>query len=228
MGKKHLKRLNAPKSWNILKKEGVFTTRSYPGRNQKKFAMPISLFFKNIVKLANTTKEVKKMLHREQILVDGKRVQDLKNPVEFMDLINIPTLKKTYRLTLDDHGKLVPMEVNEKEKNLKICKIIGKTKLKKGKTQLNLNDARNITIDKDEYKVGDSIVIEVPSHKIKGHFKLEQGATVILMGGKYIGHKGKIEAIEGDKVRYKSEKESSLTLKKYAFVVGKEKPAIEI
>ena len=181
-----------------------------------------------MVKLAHTTKEVKKMLHGEEVLVDGKRVRDVKNPVEFMDIITLPSTKAAYRICLDSHGRLVSKPVDEKEQNMKLCRIIGKTKIKGGKTQLNLNDARNILVDKEEYKVGDSLLIEVPSQKIQQHFALKVGAPVILIGGKHVGKIVMIESVEGDNVKYKGEKESSLTLKKYAFVVGKEKPAIAL
>ena len=228
MSQKHLKRLNAPTSWPILRKAGTFITRNYPSRNQKKLALPISLFFKNILKIAQTTKEVKKILLTEGILIDGKNIQKIKNSVEFMDLVHIPAQKTTYRITLDDHGRLTAIKVQDKEQHLKICKIIGKQIVKGGKLQLNLNDARNVLVDKDDYTVGDSILLEVPAQKIQKSFKFEKGASIILIGGKHAGHKGQISTIEGEAVQYTHDGAAFLTLKKYVFVVGQEKPAITL
>lgn len=228
MGKKHLKRLNTPNTWNILRKEGSYVTRSYPGRNNKKLSVPLSVFFKDIVGLAHTTKEVRQLLHKEEVLVDGKRVEDVKNPVEFMDVVTLPSIKSSFRLTLDNHGRLTHVAVKDAEKGVKLSRIIGKTSIKGNKIQINLSDARNIIVDKNDYQVGDSLLIEVPTQKIQQHFKLEKGVPVILMGGKHAGQKGVVEEIDGNKIRYKGERKSSLTLKKYAFAVGKDKPAIEL
>lgn len=168
------------------------------------------------------------MLQTEEVLVDGKRVRDIKNPVEFMDLIHLPALKATYRISLDNHGRLIHIPVKDKERHVKICRIIGKTKVKGGKIQLNLNDARNVLVEKDAYKMGDSVLLEVPSQKILQHFKLEKGAAVLLVGGKHAGQTGTLDAIEGDKISYTRDGETALTLKKYVFIIGKEKPGIAL
>ena len=94
--------------------------------------------------------------------------------------------------------------------------------------KLNLSGNKNVLIDKDDYKVGDTVLLELPSQKISLHLKFEKGAMIFLTGGKHMGAKGVIESIEGNKVLYKDGKTTVETLKKYAFVIGKEKESITI
>ena len=146
-----------------------------------------------------------------------------------MDVVSFPSTKEAYRIIFNKQGKLSSIKIDGKEASQKICKIVGKTPIKGGKIQLNLFDSRNIIIDKNDYSVGDSLLIEVPSQKIISHFKLEKGASIILTAGKHISMEGKIENSDGEKIIFKNkDNESTTTSKKYAFVVGKEKAAIKV
>lgn len=228
MVKNHLKRLATPKTWNINKKLTRFITRPKPGAHPLSLSQPISIFLKD-AKLVRTTKEAKKLLYNHVVLVDGRRVKDSRFPVGIMDVVSIPSTKQNYRIVFNPKGKLDAIEIDAKENNVKISKITGKSMIKGGKTQLNLSDSRNIIVEKDNYKVGDCLLIEVPSQKIKEHLKLEKGSFVILTSGKHIASRGNIEESEKDSITYKSEHGNvRKTMKEYALVVGKEKPIIKI
>ena len=228
MAKNHLKRLAAPKTWPIPRKENVFITRPNPGAHKMLFGMPLSVVMTDLIKCANTKKEVKSILYNKNILVDGKRRKDDKFIAGLMDTISIKDIDEYYRIILDKKGKIAAVKIDEKEASVKLSKIIGKTMLKKGLIQLNLIDGRNITAKKDDYKAGDTLVLSMPEQKIDGHLKLESGMIAYLIGGKYMGDIGVIEAIEGSKIKIKSEKGIYETAKHYAFVVGKEKPVIAL
>ena len=177
------------------------------------------------MKVAQTSKEVKLILHNQEVLVDGKLVKDHRFIVGFMDVLTIPG-EGSYRVTLDELGglQLVP----SKDVGVKLCKIAGKS-LIKGKMQINLNDGRNVLVDKDTYKVGDSVLIELPSQKLKDHVALAKGAQVILTAGKHIGKLGVVEAIEGRGMTLKLITGDVVqTRKAYAFAVGKDKPLVEL
>ena len=88
-------------------------------------------------------------------------------------------------------------------------------------------DGKNIIVDKEVYKVGDTIIIA--DGKIKRHARLEKGALIYLIGGKHIGEVGHVEDIIQNKIIYKDEKGDLVeTLKKYAFVVGDSKPLVSL
>lgn len=226
MTKNHLKSLNAPITWSILRKSKVFVTRPYPGQSSMSLGMPLSLIIRDCLKLATTQKEVKYLLHQKEVLVNNRIVCEPKHIAGFMDVISIPKLKKNYRGMLNDKEKLTFGEIPEQEKDKKLCKIIGKTSYK-GKTQLNLYDGRNIIVDKDTFAVGDSVLISLPAPKILDHFKVEKHAYIILIGGKHAGQKGVIEHVDHQTLHYKrTGGDTYQTDKKYAFVVGKNKEAL--
>lgn len=227
MVKRHLKRLAIPESWDIKKKKQKFVTRPMPGVHSFELGMPLNLIIRDLLKYAKTNDEVKKILNNKEILVDSKRRKDYRFITGFMDAISIPKLKKNYRIILNKKGKLFLLAITEQEAKIKICKIVGK-KLIKGKTQLNLFDSRNILVDKDNYKVGDSIIIEVPNQKIKEHLKLEKGVFVFVTGGKNIGTIGILEDIMGRKIICKHNEFIFEVPFDYIFVVGKNKPLIRL
>lgn len=229
MIKRHLKRLAVPKSWDIKRKGITFITRPKPGAHSYEEGLPITLVLKDMLKYAHTTHEVKKLLINKSILVDGTRRKDHRFIIGLMDVISIPELKEYYRILVNEKGKLILVKIDEKEAKLKPCKITGK-KLVKKKMQLNLFDGRNILVDKkNDYKTGDTIVIEIPSQKIVQHIKLERNAFLFITLGKKVGNVGKAENISQKEITFKSESGEIIeTRKKYVFVIGKEKPVIRL
>ena len=227
MVKNHIKRLAAPKTWSIKRKENKWITKPNPGAHSKDMGMALSTVIKYILGIAGTSKETTRMLYHKEVFVDMKPRKDLKHNTGLFDIITLPKIKKSYRIIIGENKRLGIIEIDEKESNLKLTKITGKS-LVKGKTQLNCSDSRNITAEKDEYKTGDSLLIDLPGQNIKQHIKLEKGSMILLTGGKHMGEHGKLESIEGRNIVYKSPKGTFQTLKRYAFAVGKEKPTIKI
>lgn len=228
MSEGYLKRYVAPKSWTLLRKTTKYVIKSNPGAHSMNMSMPIALWIRQLG-YAKTAREIKKILRTKEILVDKKRVKESKFPVGFMDVLSIPTTKEKYRIALDCKGKLKLLPItNEAEENVKICRIDRKTKVKGGKNQLNMSGNRNLLIEKDDYRVGDSLLLDLPSQKILRHLKLEPGALIFVTGGTRVGNKGIVEKIEKSKITYATEGEKRLTLKDYAFVIGKDKEEVNI
>lgn len=227
MAKNHLKTIAAPQTWPIERKNKVFTLKPMPGTHSLKNCLTLSFLLTDILTIANTKKEVKFLLNNKEVLVDGKKRKERDFPVGLFDVISIKDIKKNFRITLDKKGKLHFIEVDDKDASIKVCKITGKT-LVAGKTQLNLYDGRNILINKPDHLVGDSLVIDLTENKVKGSLKLEKGNTIFLIGGKNPGNIGQVEDVIGNKIIYKKDDKVFETLKKFAFVVGKEKPVIKL
>ncbi len=218
----HLKRLTAPESWGIHKKVNQWVTRPSPGPHRLADSIPISLLLKSLLAQAKTTREAKQIILAGKILVDGIARKDHRFSLGLMDILSLPDAAKSYILLLDTYGKfkLYPA----KHKASKYCKILGKTTLKGKKTQLNLSSGRNMIIDKDSYKVGDTVMLDLSLNKIKSHLKFEKDATAYITAGKYTGNICKIVEINKlklskDKITIKIGSHSYETLKDYAFVV---------
>ena len=222
----HLKRLCMPKTWEIKRKGIKFVVKSNPGPHSLKLSMPIALIFRDLLGYAANLREVKHILFNNNVLVDGIRRKDYRFPVGIFDTVAVKETKEFFRVIFD-RRKLALLKIGEKDANLKPCKIVGKIKLGK-KMQLNLYDGRNLTVEKDDYKVGDTIVLELPKNNIKEHLKFEKGNLIYLIGGKHVGLSGTIQDMIGSKVKYKNDEGVFETLKKYAFVIGKDKPLMAI
>lgn len=228
MGKQHITRLAVPKSWDVPTKTTRFTTRPLPGAHPIKMGVPLNIVIRDMLGLAKTAKEVKTLLHNKEILVDGKERREPKMIVGLMDVVSVPKTKSHYRLIVNNKGKIIAVEIKEDEAKFKLAKIIGKSKIRGGKMQINLSDGRNVIVDKDVYNTNSSIVINIPENKIKEEIKLEKGVIILLIGGKHMGEVGVIEELDENKVVYKEDNRSQLTLKKYAFVIGKDKSLITL
>lgn len=227
MAKKHMKTLTVPVSWPVKRKATKFTIRPNPGKSFE-ISVPIAIIFKNMLKYAKTTKEVKRILMDKEILVDNKRIKEYKTTVGFMDTLSIPVAKEHYRILIKKTRKLFLVPISEKEVSVKVCKVIGKSVLKKGKVQVNLFDGRNIIVKEDKIKITDSVVLSVPDQKVEKILSFEKGAYVFMISGGHIGEHGIVEEINKNAVKIKTENDSFETTKDSIFVMGKSKSEIKL
>lgn len=228
MVKQHLKRLASPRTWPIKKKTITFVARPNPGPHSMDYQLPISVFLRDVVEVVRTNKEVKYILHNGDCLIDGTLCRDDKRPVGLFDVVSLPKIKKHYRILINDKNKLHAVEVSEAESKTKISKITGKTTLKGNVTQLNTLDGRAYRVEKDTYKRGDVLLIELPSQKISQHIPFEQGSKILLIGGSHVGHTGVVDAVEGENIVVRDNDYVFKTKRGYAVVVGKDKPVITL
>ncbi len=230
---KHLKRLATPRSWTISRKTNVYTTKPAPGPHAIEHAVPLGTVLRDYLGLAATGREARTAIGHGKVLVDGRVVKEHKLPVGFMDVVTVPAMKKSWRAVVDDKSRIRFVEVADKEAGWKLCQINNKSTVRGGKTQLNLHDGRNILVKKDDYKTGDVLKLELPSQKIIGHHKFEEGAEVLVTGGRHAGEIAPIGTIEVTRshkpnlVHLKDGDNSFTTVKHYAFPLGGDKAVIE-
>jgi small subunit ribosomal protein S4e len=229
MATSHLKRLNAPKTWKVQRRVLTFITRPNPGAHVMALCMPINLVLRDMLSHATSTKEVRTILISKEVLVDSNVISDKKYQLGLFDTLELPKLSESYRMLLDEKGYLALLKIDKKETHIKPCKVLNKSAIKGGKTQLNLDGGINVIVEKDTYKTGDSVMLDLPSKNILEHIKLEKGVYIFLNGGKHVGDHGVVEDIKQDSLSYKSRDGSVIeTLKKYAIIIGKDKPAISL
>lgn len=228
MPKNHLKVQHTPNTWPIKRKNATFITRPHPGAHKMELSLPLNIIFKKLLGKAKTNKEVTKLLHNHEILLNGKRKKDYKQAMGLLDILFIPTTGESYTMLIGTNKKLTMQEIDKKEASQKICKIVGKKIVKKGVTQLKTHDGRTILVKKDEYKTGESILLSIPKQEIKQLLKLEAGACILLTGGKYVGKIASVVEINADVLRFKHDSKEFETKKDYATVIGKDKPLINI
>lgn len=230
---KHLKRLAAPRSLKIHRKEAVWTIKPSPGPHPLEESIPLGIVVRDYLKLTDNMKETKRIISKGDILIDGKQRKDYKYPCGLMDVITIPVMKNSYRLLFDVSGKLTLVPIKSSEAEWKLCRIENKTIIKDKKIQLNLHDGGNTIVKKDEYKTGDVVKISFKDNKIQDTYKFQKGTVSIIIGGSHIGEVANIEdfviipSSKPNLAKMKG-KTSFSTLQKYVFPIGKDKPIIEL
>lgn len=228
MPKNHLKTHKAPKTWTVERKKTTFVTRPNPGAHKLDLSMPLNLVLRNILGWAKTNKQAKKILHEQEVLVNGKRRKDFKYPVGLLDIISTPKTGHNYLMLINTKNKLFLQEIDKKEIGQKISKITGKNVMKKGKVHLKTLDGRTILVKKDTYRTGDSVVVSIPKQEIKETLKLEKGSTIILFRGKYVGTVAQVVDVKNEVLIFTKDNHTLETKKAYSIVIGKDKPIIKI
>lgn len=184
----HLSREEASKKWPIERKGTTYIVRPKFSIND---GVPILIILREMTKLAQTRREVQKIIHSKQVLANEKIVKDDKNNMLLFDTLNIIPLKKFYRLELSENGKFYLNEIKENEANKKIAKVVNKKILKGKKVQLNLSDGRNFLSD-IKCNMNDSVLINLKEKKIEKCIPLKEKSKVIVFSGKHLGKSGEL------------------------------------
>jgi small subunit ribosomal protein S4e len=230
MAKNHLKRINAPKRWDVLRKNFKFISRPNPGRRLE-LAVSLNTALKEMLGKSGTTKESKYLLRRVGVLVNNVRRYDEKFPVGFMDVVSLPSLGEHYRLTVNMKNKLCFAKVPEAEYSLKISKASKKSHIRGGKLQVFCTDGRTFLTGEREatgISTNDTILYKVPGQESKEVYKLEKGAVVFLYRGKHIGRVVKITDFNKSNIMFEIDGHAFETKKTYAFAIGKENPSVTV
>jgi small subunit ribosomal protein S4e len=197
-----------------------------------------------VLRIAKTRSEVRAVLSQGGVLVDGNIIKEELFPTGLMDVISIPATNKHYRILPSEKG-LTLNSIGKEEAEFKLCRVENKTVLNNANVQLNLHDGRNIRIavkdasrpEEDVYSTSDAVKISFPQQEITAHFKLAEGASAMIVGGKNIGKYGKIAALESREAQKKRKALVTIedargnrfqTTAEYVFVVGDAKPQISL
>jgi small subunit ribosomal protein S4e len=188
----HLKRQKVPRNWPIRRKGTTYVVK--PNFNIGK-GMPVLVILRDILKVAQTRKDVKKIIHVGQVLLNNKPVRDEKNTVLLFDILSITPTNKSYIMDLSNKGKFEVKEIGTNDAGKKVAKIINKKVVKGKKTQLNLSDGRNY-LSEVKCNVKDSVLINLLENKIEAIIPLKEKANAIVLEGKHAGERGVINKIK--------------------------------
>ncbi len=247
MGRKgtprHRKRLSAPITYPIKRKHGTFTIRAYPSRSKKEVSIPLGIVMREMLGYAKTLSEVKRILVKKFVKVDGKVRTSYKFGLGPMDILEIAKTEEYFRLTpYRGKRRLKLHPISKEESYSKILHILRKRTTNGGLIQLTFHDGRNHLINPEEEQkipvsqlaIKDSILFNLENKTIDDHYPFAVENTALIMGGHNVGIVGKIQQIEtqsGRKTRtvtLMTEDGEIKTLDKHIFIIGREKPVIEI
>ncbi|MCS7113290.1 MAG: 30S ribosomal protein S4e [Nitrososphaerota archaeon] len=242
-GSRHLKRFAAPSVWPIPRKTAIWTVKPSPGPHPADYSIPLAIILRDMLGYANNMREVRFIINGRMVLVDGVARRDPGFPVGVMDVISIPKTEEHYRILPDRSGRLILHRVSDVEARFKLCKIIGKTMLKRGRLQLNLHDGRNVLVKiadpmhpvEDVYHTHDALQLSIPENVLMSHIPLKEGTLCLIVRGRNIGRIGYlVENIPGSlasdpkAVLEDDRGERFETVLEYIFPIGIGKPLISL
>ncbi|MEM2759892.1 MAG: 30S ribosomal protein S4e [Nitrososphaerales archaeon] len=196
MGKNtRMKRQLAPAFWEIPRKEKRFALTVRPGTHAVQRAYPLGIVLRDLLKAVNTLREAKYVVGSGEVKVDGVIRRDVNFPVGLMDVIEISSINKMYRMVPKDGLILKPIEIPKEEKILKLCKVTRKLTTKNKKLQYGFHDGRTL-IDDRKMNVNDSCLITVPEHKINNTIELKKGSLALVIRGENAGTVGRVEEVK--------------------------------
>jgi len=187
----YLKRNKAEKFWAVPRKGTKYL--AVPTHNQKE-SIPLIVFARDILKIVNNKKELKKSINEKQILINHKVIRETNYPISLFDKISLPLVKKNYRASLSNNKKIVFEEISDKDAETKTFKVVSRKTLSGKKSQLNLMYGRNL-ISEEKINIGDSVLFNFKTKKIVKVFPMEKGQNVLVIRGKHAGNRGKIDDI---------------------------------
>jgi small subunit ribosomal protein S4e len=232
-GRNKMKRLAAPRSWDISRKSTRFVFKPLPGPHPIPAAYPLGVVVRDMASMANLSKELKFVLNTGKVLVDGKERRTPRFPVGLFNVVSVPVEGADFRLVPSPKG-LALARVSAEEARTKLCSINTKTKVKGGHIQYGLHDGRSVLNDALNLAPGDAVLIEVPSQKVLGHAKLAKGSLGLVLTGDRAGQIGKISDVK--KGTISRERMVKITLSggeaeipsRLVFPVGTEQPMITV
>jgi len=248
LGKKgktgRLKRNPAPRFWPIPRKQFTWVIKPSPGAHSLKNCLPISLIIRDILELAKTRKEAKKIVTQGKVYIDGKVRRKDDFPIGLMDVISFIGLNKYYRL-VPSHKGLFVNSIDKEEAKFKLFRVENKTILKNNNIQYAFHDGSTILFKTEDstklpqvsYETFDVLKLSIPEKEIIEQLKTEEDNIAVITGGKNIGKHGKIVEIE--KTVAKKRKNALVmiedeigkryqTIMDFIFVIGKTKSLISL
>ena len=228
----------------IPRKQFTWVIKPSPGAHSLKNCLPISLIIRDILELAKTRKEAKKIVTQGNVYVDGKIRRKDDFPVGLMDVISFVGLNKYYRL-VPSHKGLIVNSIDKEEAKFKLFRVENKTILKNNNIQYAFHDGSTILFKSEDstkvpqvsYETFDVLKLSIPEKEIIDQLKTEEDNIAVITGGKNIGKHGKIVEIE--KIVAKKRRNALVmiedetgkryqTIMDFIFVIGKTKSLISL
>jgi len=231
----HLKRMVAPKSWRLARKEQTFITKTRAGPHNAG-ALPMAVLLRDRMNLARTMKEVKLILSQRSVLVNGKPCRDPRMGVGIFDIVSIPKMDQYFRVLLDKKGRIITVPIDAEAAKSRLARVAKKTVVTGGKVQLNLSHGANVLAD-HQVRSRDSVVLSLePENRfaVIDHFPFAVGNMTMVIAGRHAGRIGRITEIvtvagtTPNRVLLEDANDGTPfeTIDDYCYMVGRETPAV--
>jgi len=192
----HQKRLSVPNSWPVERKTNTFTVKADAGPHGEA-GVPLLIVLRDVLGYVDSRKEARYALNEDNVLINGKTIADEERPVGMFDILAFDERDEYYRVFPGQGGRLALTAIDADSAESKLGKIVNKTDVAGGDTQLTLHDGETLVVeDASDYSGRDSIVVANEGDEIVAHFEFEAGALVTAVDGAHAGDIGTIEEIQ--------------------------------
>ncbi|ESP88904.1 30S ribosomal protein S4e [Candidatus Halobonum tyrrellensis] len=191
---KHQKRLSAPNSWPVERKEETFTVKADAGPHGES-GVPLLIVLRDVLGYVDTRKEARYALDNDSVLVNGVAVSDEERPVGMFDILAFTEREEFYRVFPGDGGRLSLDPIDEASAESRLGKVTGKRQVTGGQFQYTLHDGTTLVADEGEYAGKDSLVVDNETKEVVAHFPYEEGALVTAVAGTHAGEVGTVDDI---------------------------------
>jgi small subunit ribosomal protein S4e len=193
----HQKRLSAPNSWPIGRKEQTFTVKAGAGPHGEA-GVPLVILLRDVLGYVDTAKEARYALSQDSVLVNGDEVSDYRRPIGMFDILSFRERDEQFRVFPDEGGRLSLTPISAADAESRLGKVVRKRIVSGGEVQLTLHDGTSLQLPAEEagrYDAKDSLVVDSESKDVVAHFAYEEGALVTAVDGEHAGEIGTIEEI---------------------------------
>jgi small subunit ribosomal protein S4e len=192
---RHQKRLSVPKSWPVERKTATFTAKAGAGPHGES-GVPLVVVLRDVLGYVDSAKEATYAVNHGGVEVNGGTVDDINRPIGMFDILAFPDREEYYRVFPDEGGRLGLTPIDADAAGSKLGKVIDKTIVDGGHTQLNLHDGSNLLVEEDTYSGSDSVVVDNEEKTVVAHFVYEEGALVTAVAGQHAGEIGEVTDIQ--------------------------------
>jgi len=238
MGMRHLKRVAAPSTYRIPRKIYKFAVRVAPGPHGMEESIPVSTLLVYVLNIARNNREVKYILRKGYLKIDGKEIKDHRFPVGLMDVIELVPTREFFRVLPSKRYYIDLIKIREKEAKIKPCQIKRKLMVKGGRIQLTTHDGRNFLFEPEDEnakaKPGDVLILNLSKRKVEDYIPFEKDIIALIVKGAKMGEVGrisevlKVHPLRPRIVRLVRDGTILETLFRYVFPIGREKPIITL
>ncbi len=232
-GKNRLKRLAAPKLWDIERKKKRFTFKPTPGPHAVAKSYPLGVVLRDLAGLVKNARELKYVINAGMVLVDGKVRRRPTFPVGLFDVVRVPTENLSFRMVPSPKGLLLS-KIGKDESTKKLCGITSKAKVTGGHLQYGFHDGRSMLEEGLNLAPGDAVLMQLPNQKVISEVKLAKESLALILSGDRAGQLGRVLEVKSGTITRERMVKISLPSgeaeipSRLVFPVGSAKPLITV
>lgn len=231
-GSNRMKRLSAPRQWNIGRKGDRFAFKPSPGPYSTEGSYPLGTIVRDILGMVDDARELRRVITSGQIMVDGVPRKSLTFPVGLFNVVEVPKEGVAFRMVPSPDGLLTSRVMSAEDSKLKLCRVKSKVKSKGGHMQYGFHDGRSMLEDNLKISPGDAVLMKLPEQSIVSTIRLTKGSLGLIISGERAGQLAKIVDVKKGMIGRESMTVLSLPKgdteipSRMVFPVGTESPVI--